>query len=209
VDKAVQEKKQIKERKVLREAAGWVGPFCAIFVFGVIIMHTIVLHAGVTSGSMESTIMTNDMVLGLRTAYWFSEPQRFDVIVFDDPNAETPGLIREMVINAINRFRCEQNRIAVPELIVKRVIGLPGEMVEIRGGYVYINGMLLEDDVFARGFGERRGYFPPTVIPEGHFFVMGDNRNNSLDSRQTGMLAREYIRARVHFIIQPSFSTVR
>jgi len=205
----VDKKKPITVKKVLREIASWVGPLSAVFVFGLILMHTIILDAGVTSGSMEGTIMTDDRVLGLRTAYWFSQPQRFDVIVFDDPSAETPGLIREMAISAVNRFRRSQNRIDVPEMIVKRVIGLPGETIEIRGGYVYINGEFLEDDVFARGFGERQGYFPPTVIPEGYFFVMGDNRNNSLDSRQTGMLAREYIRARVYFVILPNFSSVR
>ena len=106
---------------------------------------------------MENTIMTGDRVIGNRFAYSFSDPQRFDIIIFRYPDDES-------------------------QLFIKRIIGLPGETVEIRDGKIYLNGSdePLED---VQTKETMVGSFGPYTVPENSYFVMGDNRNNSKDSR--------------------------
>lgn len=128
----------------------------ALFV-ALLLTHVIFINAVIPSESMEDTIETGDRVIGLRTAYWFSQPQRGDVVIFRFPDNEE-------------------------ELYVKRVIGLPGETVEIRDGQVYVDGMILplaED--YVKGTPE--GNFGPYHVPEDAYFMLGDNRGNSWDSR--------------------------
>ena len=215
VDAEQQAKKPITPKVVIREIASWFAWIAGAVLLAVFISQALIVNARVISGSMENTIMTNDRVVGLRTAYWFSSPSRFDVVVFNNPtvddNFNHPGVIRRMTVFVTNPLRRQHNRVIFPEPYVKRVIGLPGETVEIRGGYVYINGARLEGDVFARGPGSRMGDHPPVVVPEGHFFVLGDNRNNSSDSRNWGMLERGEIIGRINFGIRPglNFYTMR
>jgi signal peptidase I len=96
---------------------------------------------------------------------------------------------------------------------IKRVIGLPGETLELRNKKVYINGTALDEpyvhflfpfdpaspDASEGSFDVRRSYGPVTV-PDGHFFMMGDNRDNSQDSRYWGFLPRDYVKGKALFV---------
>jgi signal peptidase I len=96
---------------------------------------------------------------------------------------------------------------------IKRVIGLPGETIELKNKKVYVNGMPLDEpyvhflfpvdpegtDTSEGSFDVRRSYGPVTV-PDGHFFMMGDNRDNSQDSRYWGFLPREYVKGKALFV---------
>jgi signal peptidase I len=117
----------------------------------------IIINAVVPSGSMENTIPSGARVIGSRLSYNDSTPERYDIVVFHYPDDEK-------------------------QLFVKRVIGLPGETVTIIDGKVYINDETepLDDSFIAEPM---EGSFGPYVVPEGCYFMMGDNRNNSLDSR--------------------------
>ena len=131
----------------------------------------------IPSGSMENTIMTGTRVMGLKCSYWFSEPERGDIIVFkapDDP--DTP--------------------------YVKRIIGLPGDTVEIIDGQTYVNGEALEEDYLAEPM---EGSFGPYEVPEGAYFVMGDNRNHSLDARywRNTYVYKDAIWGKVYFSYWP------
>jgi signal peptidase I len=118
----------------------------------------VIANAIVASGSMEDTIMTGERIICNRLAYILSDPQRFDIVLFEYPYGDEPVAY------------------------VKRIIGLPGETVEIIGGKVYINSSPQAlDDSFTRE--TPRGSFGPFTVPEGHYFVLGDNRNNSSDSK--------------------------
>ena len=115
------------------------------------------LSEGSCSGSMENTIMTGDRVFGNRLAYIFGEPKRFDIIIFRYPDDEK-------------------------QLFIKRIIGLPGETVEIHDGQIFIDGSKTPlKDVTTKEF--MQGSFGPYTVPDNCYFVMGDNRNNSKDSR--------------------------
>ena len=101
--------------------------------------------------------MTGDRIFGNRLAYINKDPQRFDIVIFKYPDDET-------------------------QLFIKRVIGLPGETVEIRDGKVYIDGAETPlDDSFTPE--PPQGNWGPEVVPEGSYFMLGDNRNRSKDSR--------------------------
>ena len=215
----LKEKKPVTPIGVLFETLSWIGWIGGALLLALFINHAIIVNAQVISGSMENTITTNDRVLGLRTAYWFRQPRRFEVVVFNSPRTwadyyendrwfgyNHPGVVRSMARFVADIFRTTPER---PEPYVKRIIGLPGETVEIRSGYIYINGEPLEGDTFARGPGSRLGNFPPTIVPDGHFFVLGDNRNASSDSRNWGMLERGQILGKLYFGIHPSLYTMR
>lgn len=128
-----------------------------VVVVVLIVNNFLLINARVPSESMEKTIMTGDRFFGNRLAYLFDDPERFDIVVFKYPDDES-------------------------QLFVKRVIGLPGETVEIKDGKVYINGFETPlDDSFTPE--TPTGDYGPYVVPEGSYFMLGDNRNHSGDSR--------------------------
>lgn len=135
-----------------------------------LINNIVLINAKIPSESMENTIMTGDRIFGYRLAHGlnidlfgheinkkFKDPQRFDIIIFKYPDDES-------------------------QLFIKRIIGLPGEKVQIINGKVYINDSETPlDDSFVAEV--PRGNFGPYEVPEDSYFVMGDNRNHSRDSR--------------------------
>lgn len=80
----------------------------------------------------------------------------------------------------------------------KRIIGLPGETIEIREGKVYINGEVLEEPYIDESYNQAKANFPPRKVPEYQYFVMGDNRDNSSDSRYWGTVDKELIQGKYY-----------
>ena len=124
---------------------------------------------------MLSTLNDSERVLVLKTS---NTPQRGDVIIFKVPGSES-------------------------ETYVKRVIGLPGETVQITNGIVHINGLAL-DEPYVNG--TPYGSNAAVTVPSGSYFVMGDNRNNSDDSRRFGSVASDHIIGKVLFAVWPAGS---
>ena len=133
----------------------------------VVLLNFVIINATIPSGSMENTIMTGDRIIGLRLAYIRSDPKRYDIVIFKYPDDESI-------------------------LYIKRVIGMPGETVEIKDGDVFIDGNKLEEPYLTVA---TEGDFGPYKVPEDHYFMLGDNRNNSADSRywKNTYLSREGI----------------
>ena len=148
-----------KKNAILSEVLDYVKVIAFAVIFVLIVNNFILINALVPSESMEKTIMTGDRIFGFRLAYKFEEPERFDIVIFkypDDPEQK--------------------------ELYIKRVIGLPGETVNIVNGKVYINGEQTPlDDSFCPE--TPIGDFGPYTVPEDCYFMLGDNRNCSKDSR--------------------------
>lgn len=119
----------------------------------------------VKESSMEPNFYANDYLFVSKQAYSFNhEVERGDVIVFkSDLDREEPGKEGEK------------------KLLIKRVIGLPGDTVTVKDGEVYLNGMQLEESYIKEG--TTSGEVDEFVVPEGEYFVMGDNRRVSIDSR--------------------------
>lgn len=124
-----------------------------------VLVKTILPTARIASGSMEPTYYTGDFVIGNKLAYKFSDPKRFDIVGFTYPLEE--GV-----------------------MIVKRIIGLPGETVEIRDGKIYIDGSEepLDESYLKYEWTEDNDGYTFTV-PENCYFLLGDNRDDSFDSR--------------------------
>ena len=177
----IRHKRKEKEEAVstARELFQWVAAIVAAVLIALAIDNFVIVNAQIPSGSMENTIMTGDRVIGNRFAYSFSDPQRFDIIIFRYPDDES-------------------------QLFIKRIIGLPGETVEIRDGKIYLNGSdePLED---VQTKETMVGSFGPYTVPENSYFVMGDNRNNSSDSRtdMVGNITRENIIGKAWLRIWP------
>ena len=146
-----------------------------------LIVKFVAVRSVVEGSSMYPTLSNADNLILEKVTYYFHGPERFDVIVFeleDDPGTH----------------------------YVKRVIGLPGETVEIRDGYVYIDGKKLEEDVYGREVMTSSGIArSPVKLKEDEFFVLGDNRNNSKDSRAAslGPIKKEQILGKVFVRIWP------
>ncbi len=153
----------------------------------------------IPSGSMQETLEIEDRVLVSKLSYRFGEVSRGDVVVFDDPRGVQE---RESVLESIGRNLAESVGLSTPKSeFIKRVVGLPGDIVEIRGGELLINGEVLDEpyvhpdtDMFD---------FGPEVVPDGHYFVMGDNRNRSQDSRSFGPISEEAIVGRAFVVLWP------
>lgn len=117
--------------------------------------------------SMYPTLHSGERLIVDELTYRFRDPARGDIVVF--------------------RYPADPS-----EYFVKRLVGLPGEVVEIRAGHVYVNGRQLSDDFLTE---QTLGDFGPAVVPDQHYFVLGDNRNNSADSRdpRVGFVPRSFI----------------
>lgn len=139
----------------------------------------VLINVVIPSGSMENTIMTGDRVFGNRLAYRFGEPERGDIVIFKYPDNEE-------------------------ELYIKRVIGLPGDKVEIRDGLVYLNDSAkpLEEPYLKE---TPVGDYGPYQVPEDGYFMLGDNRNWSKDSRfwENTYVTREEVLAKAVFRYYP------
>lgn len=135
----------------------------------------------VVYSSMEPNIHEGQRIIISKATYWFSEPQRGDIIVF--PNPDDPD-----------------------EDYIKRIIGLPGEVVEMKDGAVYIHqpdGDILKLDETAYIDDPADNYYISDTIPEDHYFVLGDNRNNSTDSRRGWTVSRDAIIGKAWLSIWP------
>ena len=150
-------------------------------VLAIVIKTLLVQAFYIPSESMLPTLQVGDRVLVNRLAYRLGDIERFDVIVFSDPNP--PPAADRGIVGRFVHWLGEGTGIAKPaeEDFIKRVIALPGETWEIREGRVYVNGRQL-DEPYLVGPADTRDFGPGTV-PEGSLFVLGDNRLHSCDSR--------------------------
>jgi signal peptidase I len=124
--------------------------------------------------SMEPNLYRGYRVMTEKVSYLLHPPNRGDVVVADLPGSEVA--------------------------LIKRVVGLPGELVEVREGHTFINGEPIEEP-WVTNFGGPS--YPPTVVPLDHVFIMGDNRSNSRDSRAIGPVPVDTITGHVWFVYWP------
>ena len=172
-----------------RDSAGrrFVGstPFLIFVALAVaILVKTFVIQAFyIPSESMVPTLEVGDRVFVSKFMFDGGDVARGDVIVFENPN---PGELPERSgVSSVLHWLGEGIGLAQPENedFIKRVIGLPGETIEIKENVVYIEGQPLDEPYLTEEAKSNNGDLEPTTVPDGEVFVMGDNRGNSADSR--------------------------
>jgi len=175
-EKLKEENGEPKKKSVWREL---IETILWALVIALLIRYFVIEGYYIPSGSMEPTLVPGERVLVAKFIYHFTEPQRGDIIVFRYPLDSRKNLI-------------------------KRIVGLPGETIKIENGLVYINGVPLEGELFARPYYDA-GYYGQgeKVIPEDSYFVLGDNSSNSDDSRFWGYVPRKNILGRAFLVYWP------
>lgn len=179
-----------KKKKLLHNSVLAVLCIAAAFLLSVFINSNIAHQTTIAGNSMEPFLKNNDSVIIQKLSYYWEDPGRYDIIVFPITDRDEDG-----------------KRIHY----IKRIIGLPGEIVQIIDGAVYINGKRLEDDIYSDEKIEDPGIAEsPVQLAEDEYFVLGDNRNMSTDSRYTyvGMVKREDIEGEAFCCIWP-FSRIK
>lgn len=166
------------------------GLLLAALVVAVLIKTFIVQPFFIPSGSMIPTLMVDDRVMVSKLNYRFGEPQRGDIVVFENPWAED---VEESVPAAVVRAVLEALGIRTDSSddLIKRVIAVGGEEVEIIDGRVHVNGVAIAEPYLPDGV--VMADYGPIEIPTEHIFVMGDNRTASSDSRVFGPVAEDDI----------------
>ncbi len=152
-------RQKAKKSAFIEELISWVKSFVIMFAIALFLTQFIIINAVIPSGSMEDTIMTHDRLIGARFSYWFSEPERGDIVIFHYP--------------------VDEDRI-----YIKRIIGLPGETVRIEDSKIYIND---STEPLSEGYLKEKWDVMNTdftfEVPEGCYLMLGDNRNWSEDAR--------------------------
>ena len=185
------------KKELWREVFSWARTIILTLILAFSINSFVIVNARVPTGSMEDTIQVNDRIVAFRLSYLFRPPARYDIVVFRGPEGD-------------------------PTLYVKRILGLPGDSLIIVNGHVYINGSTEpQRHHFVKGefignygvYNAATGRLEPFIVPEGHFFVLGDYRTNSVDSRherQWGQtfVPRDRILGRVAFRYFPGFANL-
>ena len=147
--------KGLKSSQLLTELVSYAKIIVLAVIIAFICNNYIIVNAQIPSDSMCNGIKTGDRLFGFRLSYMASLPERGDVVIFKFPDNEKKDFI-------------------------KRVIGLPGDVVQIISGVLYINGEVYNEDYLKEPM---VGSYGPYAVPEGHYFMLGDNRNASGDSR--------------------------
>jgi signal peptidase I len=181
-----------------------------VLLVGLAIIIAIVLRAFVAqafripSASMEPQLMIGDRVVVSRLAYRVHDPRRGDIIVFDcPPAAGCPDDSHDALPVRAAKALGEALLIRQPDVeeFIKRVIGLPGDVVEGHDGFVFVNGTLLVEPYLPKG--TITSDFGPITVEKDKLWVMGDNRGNSGDSRVFGQIEQDTIVGRAMLRVWP------
>jgi signal peptidase I len=169
--------KPIKSSSIVAE---WVGIILAAFVVSLLIKTYVVQTFYIPSASMENTLLINDHLLVNKLSYRWGNVKQGDIVVFKTPPKEPDKSINDLI---------------------KRVIALPGDTFQEQNGVVYVNGKPLSEPYTLP---DRPGAsYPETVIPPGDYWVMGDNRGDSSDSRIFGPISKSLIVGKAELRIWP------
>lgn len=167
-------------KEIIKELAGWLLYIVLIIAFTWFVVTFVGQRTEVSGSSMETTLSDKDQLIVDKMTYRFRDPKRYDIVVFP--------------------YQYQDNTYCI-----KRIIGLPGETVQILSGMVYIDGMRL-DEHYGNEIMENPGIAEePLTLGEDEYFVLGDNRNNSSDSRASdvGLIHRKDLIGRAWIRVWP------
>ena len=188
------------KRKVTKEIFSWTGTILVALIIAVFINAYVFRASRVDGRSMQPTLQGGQTVYISRLPYWFGDLQYGDILVFDSDNVNRNFFLELKESLQYNVITYNVFRVNHPQKYwIKRVIGLPGDTIEIREDGVYRNGVLLEEDyVYDEEVPDYKDWLGRTwTVGKNQMFVMGDNRNHSMDSRDIGVVSQDAILGKV------------
>ena len=170
----------MEENSIWRELGGWLLYLLVIMGLSFLIITFVGQRSRVDGSSMETTLSDGDNLIVDKISYRFRDPKRYEIIVFP--------------------YQYKENT-----YYIKRIIGLPGETVQVKDGYVYINGEQLDEHHGNELMVDPGTAAEPITLGEDEYFVLGDNRNHSSDSREetVGVINRDNLVGRAWIRIWP------
>lgn len=157
-------------------------------VVALVLIHFVVRSFYIPSGSMLPTLQINDFILVNEMIYEVADPSRGDIVVFHPP--------RDPQASSQSEDKTD---------LIKRVVGLPYDKIKVEDGKLYLNGVAQDEPYIKEPIFKD---FPEITVQAGHIFVMGDNRNDSKDSRYIGAIPYENLVGRAELIFYP-FNRIR
>jgi signal peptidase I len=178
------------------------------FVLALLLKTFLIQAFYIPSESMLPTLETGDRVLVNKVVYELRDPSRGEVVVFRDNDVTGAEDVRTVPQRILDFLTSGLGAPANERDFIKRIIGLPGDVIEVRDFEVLVNGQPLPEELASEGgylFETEMGQtFGPFTVPEDSYFVMGDNRRNSADSRSfLGTIPREDLIGRAFVVIWP------
>ena len=199
-----------RNKKIVKEIGGWIICIVIAVILALLIKYFILTPTVVKQESMYPTLEENQRLILNRLGRTFKQmPKRGDIITFEAPTVTYRTEEDTDISNPVAIYEDEERNIFegfsynVLEIgktsYIKRVIGLPGDHVQIKNGKVYINEEELEEDYLQSGIvtDDAEGMFSDIIVPENTVFAMGDNRNSSVDCRAFGCIPLERIEGKV------------
>ena len=199
-----------RNKKIIKEIGGWIICIVIAIILALLIKYFILTPTVVKQESMYPTLEENQRLILNRLGRTFKQmPKRGDIITFEAPTVTYRTEEDTDISNPVAIYEDEERNIFegfsynVLEIgktsYIKRVIGLPGDHVQIKNGKVYINEEELEEDYLQSGIvtDDAEGMFSDIIVPQNTVFAMGDNRNSSVDCRAFGCIPLERIEGKV------------
>lgn len=165
-----------KKNKWVKELKDWLISLSIAVVVAMLFQNYVYAQSEVHNVSMQNTLVEGQRLIEDKWSYRFHSPERGDIVIINGPESELR--------------------------LVKRVIGLPGDVIDIRNGEVYINGEKLVES-YTKGQTFAGGFDIPVTVEPGYLFVLGDNREHSMDSRDLGPIKLGSIEGKAVFRIWP------
>lgn len=192
------------KRKVKKEIESWIFSILGAILIAGLVNSKVFAKVQVQQNSMENTLLTNEQLVVDKLSYNFAEPKKGDIIIFHE-NKEKGTIAEdtlEMVDNIISIFNNNNDSIEKDDRLIKRVIGIPGDEIDIKDGYLYLNGKKLEES-YVKGETIEREFKLPIKVPENKLFVLGDNRMISKDSRMFGLIDYKQVEGKAIYRVYP------
>ncbi|GAB6168317.1 signal peptidase I [Clostridium carnis] len=183
-------------KKVIKEIKSFIFTIVLAFSIGLFINTEVLAVAKVEQSSMENTLFNGNRLLIDKLSYNFFEVKRGDIIIFFE-NEERSNII-DNIKNTISSILGENDNIS----LVKRVIGVPGDEINIKDGFVYLNGEKI-DETYVKGETISRDISFPIKVSENKLLVLGDNRGVSKDSRNFGLIDNKQVEGKAIFRVYP------
>jgi signal peptidase I len=189
-------------KAIIKEIWEWIVVFVSAFTLVMFLNVTVFATTQVRQTSMKNTLIEGQHLFVEKVSYLFGNPKRGDIIIFLDDKHNINYFSKYAIFlkDVSEIFKPVEAKTNIR--LVKRVVGVPGDEVNIKNGEVYIDGELL-DEPYIIGQTVKREISFPVTVPDDKYFVLGDNREASRDSRSFGFIDKDQIEGKAVFRIWP------